>query len=157
MTKHLRTAQNPTGVPVERDAKLAQVAALCYRIRAAEGREVLLITSRETARWVLPKGWPIEGLDAAGAALQEAWEEAGVRGVVGGQPLGSFDYLKRLDDGNEATCRTQVFPVAVETLSDDFPESHERQRKWVSPTMAAAMVEEPGLQRILRDFQTLKL
>lgn len=152
MTKHIRTAQNATEVRGEGDAKLSQVAALCHRIRATKGREVLLITSRDTGRWVLPKGWPIKGLNAAHAAMQEAWEEAGVKGEVSDHPLGTFDYQKRLDCGGEATCETQVFPVAVETLSDTFPESNERERKWVTPAKAADLVEEPELQEILRKF-----
>jgi len=139
--------------PLLRRPKRVQVAALCYRTTGTGGKEVLMITSRERGRWILPKGWPIDGLDAPGAALQEAWEEAGVTSSnMANEPLGSFDYTKRLDSGGEAVCKTQVYAVEVGELSAEFPESGERDRKWVSSREAAEMVEEPQLQEILRAF-----
>ena len=127
-----------------------QVAALCYR-KGADGKEVLLITSRGTGRWIIPKGWPMRGKDGAGAALQEAWEEAGVRrGRTDREVIGRYSYDKVQDEGWELPVETLVYPVAVEELSEEFPESDERQRRWVSPAEAANMVDEPELQEILR-------
>ncbi len=138
--------------PFFRRPKELQVAALCYR-RRKSGKEVLLITSRDTGRWILPKGWPIDGLDAPGSALQEAWEEAGVKdGRVANDPIGSFEYQKRFDSGASATCNTHVFPVEVGHLARNFPERDERRRKWVSPVKAAEMVQEPQLREMLRTF-----
>ncbi|MGB5559214.1 MAG: NUDIX hydrolase [Paracoccaceae bacterium] len=152
MTRFLQTAWSEFLDPLFRRPKRLQVAALCYR-RRKSGKEVLLITSRDTGRWILPKGWPIDGLDEAGSALQEAWEEAGVRdGRIANAPIGTFDYQKRFNGGAEATCRTQVFPIEVEELARDFPERQERKRKWVTPGKAAEMVDEPQLRDMLRGF-----
>lgn len=138
--------------PMLQRPKHLQVAALCYR-DGNKGKQVLLITSRDTGRWILPKGWPIRGLDASGAARQEAWEEAGVcRGEAEEDSIGSYTYQKTYPEGWAVPVETLVFPVAVEELSDDFPEADERTRKWVSPVEAANMVREPELQSILRDL-----
>lgn len=141
--------------PMLQRPKHLQVAALCHRER--EGRsEILLVTSRGTGRWIIPKGWPIRGLDAKGAAVHEAWEEAGVKaGQVADTPLGKYTYEKGLDPDWGIPVVTQVFPVAVAALCDDFPERDQRKRMWVSPERAATMVREPGLQHILRDFDSL--
>ena len=129
-----------------------QVAAICYQGKG-DARKVLLITSRDTKRWIVPKGWPIDGLDAAEAAAQEAWEEAGVKAAnIAPEPLGEFDYDKLMDAGGVVSCATQVFAIEVDHLEDDFPEASERTRKWVAPKEAAKMVDEDGLQSILASF-----
>jgi 8-oxo-dGTP pyrophosphatase MutT (NUDIX family) len=95
----------------------------------------------------------MKGKDNSEAALQEAWEEAGVKQArVKKEPLGHFDYLKRLDCGDTADIETEVFLTRVEQLEDSYPEKDERTRKWVSPEEASNMVQEPGLKRILRDL-----
>ncbi|MFK7752619.1 MAG: NUDIX hydrolase [Sedimentitalea sp.] len=133
-------------------ARRAQVAAICYR-DTDQGRDVLLITSRDTGRWIVPKGWPIKGLNNADAALREAWEEAGVsQATVEEKPLGTFDYDKGLQSGKVAPVRAQVFVARVLGLSKTFPEAGQRQRKWVSPKDAAKMVREPELKALLRAF-----
>ena len=152
MTDALKHALNSVVTPLIRRPRLLQVAALCYR-RDAEGKKILLITSRDTGRWILPKGWPIDGLDSAGAAKQEAWEEAGVVAArIDREPVGSFTYDKILDNGVPAPVEAQVFAIEVKTLKDDFPEAAERTRKWVTPAEAAEMVEEPDLKALLRDL-----
>ena len=126
-----------------------QMAALCYRWRAG-ALEVLLITSLDTGRWILPKGWPMKVPEASQVAAAEAWEEAGVIPVrVGRAPIGSYHYRKRLRGGPEVNCATQVFPIEVDRLADEFPHSGRRKREWVSPEEAARRVGEPGLQEIL--------
>jgi 8-oxo-dGTP pyrophosphatase MutT (NUDIX family) len=138
--------------PFFRRPRRLQVAALCYR-RDENGVEVLLITSRGTGRWIIPKGWPIDGKDAPGAALQEAWEEAGVRsGRVTSEAVGIYCYEKELSTGLPVPVETLVFAVEVGQMESDYPEVGERQRKWVSPAAAAKMVQEPQLQQILRDM-----
>lgn len=124
-----------------------QVGALC-RDRAT-GR-VLLITSRGTGRWIIPKGWPMPGRSLAEAALQEAWEEAGVRGVPGAGEIGRFGYDKEQDAGFAVPVEVRVFPVWVAELSGDFPEAAERTRRWFDPAHAATLVSEPRLRQILR-------
>jgi 8-oxo-dGTP pyrophosphatase MutT (NUDIX family) len=136
--------------PLFRRPRRLQVAALCCRGTGDE-TEVLLITSRGTGRWIIPKGWPITGLDAREAALREAWEEAGVaKGVAAGEALGSYTYDKMLDGGLALPVETLVFPVTVEEMASDFPEAHQRRRAWVHPHDAANMVREPGLRSILQ-------
>ena len=130
-----------------------QVAALCYRQKGDE-KQVLLVTSRDTGRWIVPKGWHEDGMTPSQAAAQEAWEEAGVRkGNIQDEPLGSYDYLKRLDNGDDRPIEAEVFPLEVTKLKEEFPEAHQRRRKWVSPAKAATMVREPGLRRILKRFE----
>ena len=137
--------------PMLQRPKRLQVAALCYR-RDGDSKEVLLVTSRGTGRWILPKGWPIDGLDAGEAALQEAWEEAGVRkGALDGTAIGSYTYDKTLKAGWSVEIDTLVYPVEVQDLHESFPEADQRKRKWVRPQDAANMVQEPELQSILRD------
>lgn len=136
--------------PMFRRPKGLQVAALCTR-GAGDDKQVLLVTSRGTGRWILPKGWPMRGKTDAQAALQEAWEEAGVKGAaVQEDPIGSYGYDKITGNGLPVPVETLVYPVEVKSMANQFPEAHERTRKWVSPKRAANMVNEPELQSLLR-------
>ncbi|MDJ0629970.1 MAG: NUDIX hydrolase [Rhodobacter sp.] len=127
-----------------------QFGALCYRIRN-DKVQVLLVTSRGTGRWIVPKGWPIDGATPVEAALREAWEEAGVEGKVTGNALGIYSYVKR-DDGEHLPCVVAVFPVRVKRLADTYPEAKERRRKWLSLKKAATLLDEPELRQILQGF-----
>ncbi|MBJ6371365.1 NUDIX hydrolase [Sedimentitalea arenosa] len=127
-----------------------QFAALCFRI-AKNKPQVLLVTSRGTGRWIIPKGWPMHGKTPAHCAEREAWEEAGVIGKAADQALGLFSYNKVLD-GSGLPCVAIVYPVRVKSLAPDYPEKNQRRRKWFSPAKAANRVSEPELARILRDF-----
>ncbi|TNF65070.1 MAG: NUDIX hydrolase [Rhodobacteraceae bacterium] len=129
----------------------SQFAALCYQAEGDKVR-VLLITSRRSGRWIVPKGWPMDGVTPAEAAMREAWEEAGVVGRAQDQCLGLFSYDKEMEDGLLYPCVAMVYPVKVKHLAADYPEAAERRRKWFSPKKAAQKVGEPELQRILRDF-----
>lgn len=154
MIHQLKSVWSGYVMPMLQRPDRLQVAALCHRGTGPD-TEILLITSRGTGRWVLPKGWPIKGLDAAGSAMQEAWEEAGVRdGVTGDTPIGSFVYQKGLTGGWSVSVNTLVFPVEVKELRDDFPEAEQRRRNWVKPAQAATMVNEPELREILEAFGT---
>ena len=112
-----------------------------------------MITSRDTGRWVIPKGNPIRGLTASEAALQEAYEEAGVRGDIAAEPVGRFRYRKRRASG-DVTARVRVFPLVVREQVGDWPERHQRRVKWFSVDDAAERVSEGGLKRLIRDFAT---
>ncbi len=132
--------------------KRQQVAALCFRETGTE-KEVLLITSRDTGRWIIPKGWPMRGKNAAESAMQEAWEEAGViKGASNDNAIGSYTYDKKLDSGWSYPVETMVYSVEVEKLAKTFPEAHERKRKWVNLADAARMLQEHELQAIVRQF-----
>ncbi len=139
--------------PADTDpAALAQYAALCWRLRKSGRHQVLLITSRDTGRWVLPKGWPIPGLDPHVSAAQEAWEEAGVEGEALPLPAGFYSYVK--DNGSRARlCRVAVFPLHVSRLARHFPEQGQRRLKWFSPAKAAGKVAEPQLAALLAAWQ----
>lgn len=134
-----------------RRPKRLQMAALCHRGKG-DAKEFLLVTSRDTGRWIIPKGWPIRGLTSDETALREAWEEAGVtKGRASKDPIGTYTYEKRSDSGLPVPVETLVYSVAVKEVADEFPEVEERRRKWVSAEDAAAMVQEPELKAILRD------
>ncbi len=127
-----------------------QYAALPWR--QAPGLEILLITSRETRRWVIPKGWPMSGKSAAESAAQEAYEEAGIRGEMTAQAMGHYSYRKRLRGGGRKRFRVDVFAMEVTEVLDLWPEAHERARQWLSPQEALALVEEPELAALIRRF-----
>ncbi|WP_282091141.1 NUDIX hydrolase [Epibacterium ulvae] len=127
-----------------------QTAALCLR-QNGEDKEVLLITSRDTGRWIIPKGWPMNGKTCAEAALQEAWEEAGVtKSSITSTPLGTYNYDKRLKHGAIEPVTVLIYEVQVGHLADEFPEVSERKRAWFTPVKAATLVAEPELQAVLR-------
>lgn len=136
----------PTG-----ESTAEQYAALCWRRRAGEV-QVLLITSREQGRWVIPKGWPMKGRDPHKAAAREAWEEAGVRGKTRSASLGVYHYDKDRGAAGIVPCRVEVFELAVERVKKSWPEDHERRRKWFAPHEAANRVQEPELRAILAGF-----
>ena len=132
-----------------------QFAALPWR--QTDGLEVLLVTSRESRRWVIPKGWPMKGRKPHLAAAREALEEAGVAGRIAKRPVGSYGYLKRLKNGAPLECRVEVFPLKVQRQRKRWPEQHERTFRWFPAAEAAAAVDEPELQQLIGDFaQTLK-
>lgn len=132
-------------------APLQQVAALCWRKRK-DTVEVLLVTSRETRRWVIPKGWPMEGLADYNAARREAFEEAGVEGRMRREPIGVFFYEKR---GKKEVLPVTVTVYALEVAKKlkSWPEVKQRERSWFSTHEAVLRVAEPGLKSILRDFK----
>lgn len=125
-----------------------QYAALPYVIRDNRP-QVMLITSRETRRWVIPKGWPVKKTDPHDVAALEAFEEAGLVGHVAQEPLGTYQYEKRLKSGKTTTCTVQVFLFEVDAELDEWPEKGQRERRWMSPSAAALMVSEPGLVQLM--------
>lgn len=129
----------------------SQFAGLCYRVHNGKV-QVLLVTSRGTGRWIIPKGWPMDGQTPAQSAATEAWEEAGVQGKAVDICLGLYSYRKMFEDKDDMPCVAMVFPIKVKKLATKYPEAGQRKRKWVSRKKAASMVDEPELSRILRDF-----
>jgi 8-oxo-dGTP pyrophosphatase MutT (NUDIX family) len=127
-----------------------QFAALCWRIHK-EKLQFLLITSLATKRWIIPKGWPMDGQTAAEAAAQEAWEEAGVVGKASNRCAGIYTYVKNMGD-HRLPVVAAVFPVQVKRLRDDYPEAGLRKRRWMKRSKAVAMVSEPELASIIKSF-----
>lgn len=140
---------NPPETPV---APRRQVAALCWRVGAGGAIEILLVTSRDTGRWVTPKGGRMRGLTDDQSAAQEALEEAGVEGVVDGAPLGVFSYLKRLKRRGARPTQVTVFALQVRVQHDDWQEAAQRTRRWFGADRAAVMVDEPDLAALIRGF-----
>lgn len=130
-----------------------QFAALPWRRLGDGGVKVLVITSRETRRWVIPKGWPMPGLAPGLAAAQEAYEEAGVVGDPGSEPIGAFGYDKRLRSGRNQPVKVLVFPLEVLVEQLAFPEQGQRDKLWTSPAEAADLVDEPELKALIRAFR----
>ena len=128
-----------------------QYAALPWRM-PGKRLEILLLTSRDTGRWVIPKGWPKKGLKPWETAAEEAYEEGGIHGVIEQAALGWYDYRKRMGDKDDLDCRVEVFPLQVRSESYTFPESGQRQRKWFDARRAAALVDEPDLRRLMTKF-----
>ncbi len=130
-----------------------QVGALCYRVSDKGRLKVLLVTSRRTGRWIIPKGWPMEGKTASEAAAQEAWEEAGVRGLACDRSIGAFCYRKQRGPREAAILfRVEVFALRVVQLAERFPEQRARNRDWMTPEEAARQVAEPELAALLKSF-----
>jgi len=128
-----------------------QIAALPFRFDDGQLR-VMLITSRETRRWVIPKGWPMRGLKPHRAAEREAYEEAGLKGHIGKVAVGTYAYEKRLANGLAVPCEVSVFPLQVTSQRKRWPEMSQRDGRWFSPEEAADLVQEEDLQRLLRAF-----
>ncbi|HUI98005.1 MAG TPA: NUDIX hydrolase [Xanthobacteraceae bacterium] len=130
-----------------------QYAALPFRARERSGLEVLLVTSRVTKRWIIPKGWPLKRKPPHVTAAHEAHEEAGVIGKIGKSPIGSYSYTKRLKTGSRVRCEVHVFPLEVQRQSRTWPEQNEREVQWLSPAEAAKSIENPILRTLVRHFR----
>lgn len=130
-----------------------QIAALPYRINADGTASILLITSRDTKRWVIPKGNHMRGIGPHQAAEVEAFEEAGINGILCPASLGTFDYDKRRNNGSLKPTRVEVYPLAVIEELADWPEQFERERRWFDLAQAVAAVDEPELKAIIQDFR----
>jgi 8-oxo-dGTP pyrophosphatase MutT (NUDIX family) len=133
-----------------------QFAAICHRIRKKTGElEVLLITSRDTGRWVIPKGWHMPGKQPHAIAEREAFEEAGIKGKAGLEPVGYYTYMKKMRGGHKVPTRVQVHALDVKGAAKEFPEKGVRRLEWVSCEEAAARVDEPELKSLFLEFAKL--
>jgi 8-oxo-dGTP pyrophosphatase MutT (NUDIX family) len=129
-------------------AEFIQIAALPLTAGDDGVARVLLVTSRETKRWVIPKGWPMKGLKPHEAAAQEALEEAGVIGQAKKKPIGHYVYFKRREARFDV-CRVDVYPLIVKKQRKQWREKGQREARWFTLEEAAGLVQEPGLVAIL--------
>jgi 8-oxo-dGTP pyrophosphatase MutT (NUDIX family) len=130
-----------------------QYAALPYRFTPAAALEILLVTTRRSRRWIIPKGWPIKGLKPPKSAAREAFEEAGVRGKIGAKSVGVFTYDKLLDEhGIEVRCEVKVYPLLVRRQSEEWPDFEQRLIQWAEPAKAVALIKEPELKKLVAAF-----
>ena len=128
-----------------------QFAALPFRYGDDGRPRVMLLTSRETRRRVIPKGWPMHGRDPCEVAAREAYEEAGLVGtILGKHPIGSYHYEKQIAPHDGILCEVKVFLFRVERQLDNWPEKSERETRWFEPSEAYVVVDEGGLAEILR-------
>lgn len=127
---------------------LHQIGALPVRREEDGSLRVLLVTSRETKRWIIPKGWPMKGKKDHEAAAQEAREEAGVEGSVGKAPIGSYLYWKRRETHFDL-CQVSVYLLTVERNLKKWREQTQRDVQWFGPAEAAQLVAEPGLASLI--------
>jgi 8-oxo-dGTP pyrophosphatase MutT (NUDIX family) len=130
-----------------------QIAALPVKVVGKDRVRILLVTSRDTGRWVPPKGWPMDGRKPWAAAAIEALEEAGAVGRMDDRPLGTYRYEKLMDDGSTVPCRVTLYPMLVTKLKRRWKERSARKRRWFSVEKAAAKVDEPGLKALLSELK----
>lgn len=126
------------------------------RIGDAGRVQALLLTSRETKRWVIPKGWPMKGRKAWEEASREALEEAGVVGRPRKKPIGSYVYFKR-QRAHFDVCRVDVYVLAFAKQLKTWREKGQREARWFALSEAADLVEEPGLVALLRKLEATGL
>ncbi|MDE2579138.1 MAG: NUDIX hydrolase [Hyphomicrobiales bacterium] len=127
-----------------------QYAALPFR--KAPTLEVMLLSSRDTRRWVLPKGWPMKGVKPHGVAAIEAMEEAGLTGKIAKKAIGSYHYVKRMRNGAALLCKVDVFPFRFGKQRKNWLERDQRATQWFTPEEAAELVHEPELRALILQF-----
>jgi hypothetical protein len=132
--------------------RVRQVAAIPFRL-GEDGRvEVMLVTSRETRRFIVPKGWPMKGKSGRKAATIEAEQEAGVTGKALKKPAGAYSYWKRLSN-RFVRVDVTVYLLAVTDEHADWRERKTRRRAWLSPADAATLIDEPELATLVATLQ----
>ncbi|CAN5282671.1 hypothetical protein BH10PSE1_BH10PSE1_34760 [soil metagenome] len=151
-----RTLMAGGGATRSERSETRQVAALPWRV-GENGRQILMITSRETRRWVIPKGGRMAGKTDPEAAAVEAMEEAGVQGRIAETPIGVFRYAKRLKSGQDRLCVVAVYPLRVLIQLGAWPEASQRERRWMTPDEAAASVHEPDLAQLIMAFAAMRM
>jgi 8-oxo-dGTP pyrophosphatase MutT (NUDIX family) len=134
-----------------RTAPRTQHGALPWRMRDGT-LEVLLLTSRDTGRWLIPKGWPHDNMSPARSAAQEAYEEAGIAGAITKKPIGTYHYLKVLSGEEAVECVVHVHAMEVDAQQEDWPEKDQRKTQWFMRQEAADLVDEPELREIILTF-----
>jgi 8-oxo-dGTP pyrophosphatase MutT (NUDIX family) len=128
-----------------------QIAAMPLRWNDGEV-EVMMITSRDTKRWIVPKGWTMKDVEPWEAAAIEALEEAGVSGRISEEVFGTYSYQKRLDNGRSVLCRVRVYPMVVSNERSTWKEKADRRRAWFRVGKAAKLVQERELASLLRSL-----
>ena len=143
----------PKKSPKKKLATRLQYGALTYRKTKTSGIEILLMTSRETRRWIIPKGWPIKEMKPCDSAAQEAYEEAGVRGTVSRRPIGKYIYDKRLEPPAKVVpCEVQVYALRVRRQEKTWPEIGQRDLRWCEADEAVTIVDDSDLGILITKF-----
>ncbi|PYG28656.1 NUDIX hydrolase [Pelagimonas varians] len=129
-----------------------QIAALPMRWNGEGKLEILMVTSRGTGRWIVPKGWEMDDTKPWKAASIEALEEAGIKGRISRDMIGTYKYIKVLDDGTKLPCVVRVYPMIVEKMKRDWKERKQRTRRWFTPRSAARRVHEKQLSKLIKSL-----
>lgn len=154
------TAKRKTKNPAKRLAlpkmpRHRQYGVIPVRFGRGGQLQILLLTSRGTGRWVIPKGWPMRKRTPAGTAEREAFEEAGIKGyLLSRRPIGSYRYLK-VDQDFTGAILVRVFILAVVEQMKEWPESRERRTRWFPVGRAATLVQERELSRLINAIPSL--
>jgi len=148
----MATTKKTAARKAKKGERIRQVAAIPFRLDTHGGFEVMLVTSRTTKRFIVPKGWPMKGKSGRKAAMIEAREEAGVLGKTLKQPAGSYSYWKRLEN---RFVHVDVIVYLLEVTEElaNWQEAGKRQRSWLTPADAALLIDEPDLSTLLRDLR----
>ena len=124
-----------------------------YRFTSMAALEILIVTTRQSRRWIVPKGWPIKRLTPSKSAAREAFEEAGVRGKIGARAIGVFRYKKTAgENGADPDYEVTIFPLLVRRQSATWPEYGQRVVQWVDPEKAMSLIRDPELRAIVEKF-----
>jgi 8-oxo-dGTP pyrophosphatase MutT (NUDIX family) len=141
-----KAERGPSTLPI-------QAGALPWRREKKTGEpEVLLITSRSSGRWLIPKGSPMRGKTLWEAASIEALEEAGVEGVVARQAFGTFEHRKTAILLMQRVYMVIVFPLHVTEVHEEWQEMSERSRQWFNAAEAAQRVENGQFRELMQAF-----
>lgn len=138
-----------------KNAVIRQVAVLPFRTGASGETELMLLTSRQTSRFVIPKGWPMKGLPDWKAAAVEAKQEAGLIGEIGKKPIGTYRYWKRLKTVF-VPVTVFVFAMRVRKEKPKWREMEARQKRWLAGSQAMLLVEEPELVTLIESFVQMR-
>lgn len=130
-----------------------QIGALCFRKRGHK-ISILLISSRRSGRWIIPKGWKLDKFNNRKSAALEAWEEAGVQGRVSNRSVGVYFYRKKKTEDTYFTCQVKVFSLQVMKMKKNFPEKNQRKQIWVTPAEAIPLLMEPELKELIKKFHS---
>ncbi len=154
MSRHVQ-AHQPLQLSSARKTEVrTQFAVLAFRVETGKNgpkTRVCLITSRTTKRWIMPKGWPMPGLSPAEAAAREAYEEAGVEGVILPDSLGLYSYRKRIARASVPVIAV-IYAMEVTKVHKTWPEARQRTRKWMSLKKASARISDPELRQVIANF-----
>jgi len=153
ISNHCKRGEGSASSVVSTESQLLNIQCAALPWRRQDGvLEFLLITTRSTRRWIIPKGWPEAGLSPAEAAAREALEEAGVIGEIAARPIGAFQYIKVRRNGERLALQVRVYPLEVMRQRRVFAEKHLRETRWCTLDEALTHVSEPGLKRLLVKF-----
>ncbi|HKR25228.1 MAG TPA: DUF47 family protein [Allosphingosinicella sp.] len=131
---------------------ITQFGVLPCRIDPDKGLQFLLVTSRDTGRWVIPKGNPMPRLRGHETALHEAYEEAGIEGDMSRDPIGWFSYEKQRRSSGPVEARVTVYALLVTRQHFAWPERGQRNARWFDRRKAVLSVDEPELKALIESF-----